>query len=136
MTISGDKPLSLRIDLDPESRIGPGKIELLEKVIALGSISAAGRAMNMSYRRAWELIEAINVMCGSPAVEARAGGEKGGGARVTPLGHAIVTRYRAIEKAAALAAEPELQALRREIASAARRHARGATAPKGDGETR
>jgi molybdate transport repressor ModE-like protein len=45
--------LSVRIDLDPESRIGPGKIQLLEKIEACGSISAAGRAMDMSYKRAW-----------------------------------------------------------------------------------
>ena len=49
--------LSLRIDLDSGGRIGPGKIALLEQVATLGSISAAGRALGMSYRRAWELLD-------------------------------------------------------------------------------
>jgi hypothetical protein len=52
--------LSLRIDLSPEGRIGPGKIQLLENIRSCGSISAAGRAMNMSYKRAWDLVDEIN----------------------------------------------------------------------------
>ncbi len=60
--------LSLRIDLDPGGRIGPGKIELLEKIAAFGSISAAGRAMDMSYRRAWELVEELNTIFGKPDI--------------------------------------------------------------------
>ena len=55
--------LSVRIDLDTEARIGPGKIQLLENIRACGSISAAGRAMNMSYRRAWKLVDEINHIC-------------------------------------------------------------------------
>ena len=52
--------LSVRIDLDAEGRIGPGKIQLLENIHACGSISAAGRAMDMSYKRAWDLVDEIN----------------------------------------------------------------------------
>ena len=63
--------LSVRIDLDTEGRIGPGKIQLLEKIQEFGSISAAGRAMNMSYKRAWDLVDEINRLCrqacGEPA---------------------------------------------------------------------
>src|SRR6185295_5307090 len=55
--------LSLRIDLDDEGRIGPGKIRLLENIRQFGSISAAGRAMDMSYKRAWDLVDEINRMC-------------------------------------------------------------------------
>jgi len=55
--------LSVRIDLDAEGRIGPGKIQLLEKIQEFGSISAAGRAMNMSYKRAWDLVDEINRIC-------------------------------------------------------------------------
>ena len=55
--------LSVRIDLDAEGRIGPGKIQLLEKIHACGSISAAGRAMDMSYKRAWDLVDEINRIC-------------------------------------------------------------------------
>lgn len=107
--------LSLRIDLVPSGRIGPGKIELLEKIAAFGSISAAGRAMGMSYRRAWELVEEINTMFGQPVIERKAGGRHGGGARLTTVGLTLVTRFRAIEQAAAEAASGHLSALQAEV---------------------
>jgi molybdate transport system regulatory protein len=108
--------LSLRIDLDPGGRIGPGKIELLESIAALGSISAAGRAMDMSYRRAWTLVEEVNAIFGRPAVESQAGGRRGGGARLTALGVALVSGFRAVERAAAEAAAEHLAALQGEVA--------------------
>ncbi len=52
--------LSIRLDLGDGARIGPGKVRLLEEIARAGSISAAGRALGMSYRRAWELVEALN----------------------------------------------------------------------------
>ena len=107
--------LSLRIELEPEGRIGPGKIELLEKIEALGSISAAGRAMAMSYRRAWDLVEELNALFGKPVVERQVGGRNGGGASLTALGHTLVTRFRAVEAAAALVATEHLAALQAEI---------------------
>jgi molybdate transport system regulatory protein len=110
--------LSIRIDFGPELRVGPGKIALLEQIAALGSISAGGRAMDMSYRRAWELIEELNTIFGKPVVESRSGGKKGGGATLTPLGLALISRYRAMERAAAAATEPHLVALAAEIAKA------------------
>ncbi len=113
--------LSIRIDFGPELRIGPGKIALLEQIAALGSISAGGRALDMSYRRAWELIEDLNKVFGQPVVESRSGGKKGGGATLTPLGLSLVTRYRAMERAAEAAAESHLKALEDEIRLAARK---------------
>jgi molybdate transport system regulatory protein len=110
--------LSIRIDFGPDLRVGPGKIALLEQIAALGSISAGGRAMDMSYRRAWELIEELNIIFGKPVVESRSGGKKGGGATLTPLGLALISRYRAMERAAAAATEPHLTALAAEIAKA------------------
>jgi molybdate transport system regulatory protein len=77
--------LSIRVDLAPLGAVGPGKIRLLEFVDETGSISAAGRAMNMSYRRAWLLIDELNRLFKSPLVAARTGGEAGGGAELTPL---------------------------------------------------
>ncbi len=108
--------LLLRIDLYPAGRIGPGKIELLEKIEALGSISAAGRAMAMSYRRAWELVEELNAVFGQPVVERQVGGRNGGGARLTALGRRLVAHFRAIEAAAMQAAGEHLAALQAEIA--------------------
>jgi hypothetical protein len=66
--------LSVRIDLDTEGRIGPGKIALLENIREHGSISAAGRAMDMSYKRAWDLVDEINRICRQAAVERQTGG--------------------------------------------------------------
>jgi molybdate transport system regulatory protein len=107
--------LSLRIDLDDEGRIGPGKIQLLENIQQCGSIAAAGRAMDMSYKRAWDLVDEINRMCRQPAVERQTGGKNGGGAALTPFGLSLVARYRKIERDAASAVRKELQALRSDI---------------------
>ena len=108
--------LSVRIDLEPEGRIGPGKIQLLENIDSCGSISAAGRAMDMSYKRAWDLVDEINRICRQTAVEPQTGGKNGGGAVLTPFGATLVKRYRKIERDAATAVRKELQALRGEIA--------------------
>ena len=108
--------LSLRIDFGPGRRIGPGKIALLEKIAEFGSISASGRALGMSYRKAWDLIEDLNGVFGAPVVASRAGGSRGGGAALTPLGHTLVSRYRAMEREAAAAVAPHLEALTRDAA--------------------
>ena len=107
--------LSLRIDLDPEGRIGPGKIELLEHIAAFGSISAGARRMSMSYKHAWGLVEEMNALFGKPVIAAQKGGPGGGGVELTTVGLAVVTRYRAIERAALAAAEPHLAALQKEL---------------------
>ena len=118
MPKSSVKPLpslSVRIDLAPEGRIGPGKIQLLENIREHGSISAAGRAMEMSYKRAWDLVDEINRICRQAAVEPQTGGKNGGGSVLTPFGVSLVKRYRKVERDAASAVRKELQALRSEI---------------------
>ena len=107
--------LSLRIDLDPEGRIGPGKIALLEAIGAAGSISAGARALEMSYKRAWDLVDEMNLIFGKHVVAAKTGGRKGGGATLTPFGETLVSRFRAIEAAAHDAAREHMQALQAEI---------------------
>jgi molybdate transport system regulatory protein len=104
--------LSLRIDL-PQGRIGPGKIDLLEAIDREGSISAAGRALGMSYKRAWDLVASLNQVAGAPVVAASTGGPRGGGAALTDAGRAMVADYRAIERAATRAAAPLLRTLLR-----------------------
>ena len=103
--------LTIRIDLSERGAIGPGKIRLLELVGESGSISAAGRAMKMSYRRAWMLIDNLNRCFRSPVVETQLGGTRGGGAVLSALGHDVIARYRAIERAAAKATATQLAAL-------------------------
>jgi len=110
--------LSLRINLDPDGRIGPGKIELLEQIAAFGSISAGARQMNMSYKHAWDLVEEMNRIFGKLVVAAKTGGRRGGGAELTQVGLAVVSRFRAIERAAEAAAGQHIAALQATIDSA------------------
>ncbi len=106
-----DTHLSIRIDLASGNRIGPGKIALLEAIRATGSISAAARAIGMSYRRAWLLVDEINHALAEPAVKAETGGARGGGAVVTPTGERVVDLYRTIEVQARTAADDEFRAI-------------------------
>jgi len=109
--------LSIRVDLDSGARIGPGKVAVLEEIARSGSISAAGRALKISYRRTWELVEDLNATLGAPVVHTAAGGSGGGGATLTELGQAVVMRYRAIEADCAVAARKHLTALNRAVRS-------------------
>ncbi len=89
--------LSIRVDLSPSAAIGPGKIRLLELIEETGSISAAGRAMNMSYRRAWLLLDELNRIFREPVATTAHGGRAGGGASLTPFGKRVVEGYRKME---------------------------------------
>ena len=88
---------AIKIDFGTEVRLGPGKVRLLELIAETGSISAAARQMEMSYRRAWLLIDEVNSIFGNPVVETATGGTGGGGAKITPLGEAVVAAFRDIE---------------------------------------
>jgi molybdate transport system regulatory protein len=111
-----DHRLSIRVDLAGGVRIGPGKVALLEEIARTGSISAAGRALRMSYRRAWDLVEELNRTFGRPVVTTAAGGPGGGGASLTAAGEAVIGEYRAIEAAAEAAARRHVAALARACA--------------------
>jgi hypothetical protein len=82
--LMAETQVSIRIDLDTGGRIGPGKIALLEAISKTGSITAAARSINMSYRRAWLLVDDINKLLIEPAVTAKTGGSGGGHAILTP----------------------------------------------------
>ena len=103
--------LHLRVVLPGGVVIGPGRADLLQAVREHGSISAAGRAIGMSYKRAWELIEAVNACFQAPLIEASAGGRAGGGTRLTAAGEAVLASYRRIETAAAGATAEEQREL-------------------------
>lgn len=103
--------LTLRIDLGAAGAIGPGKIRLLELIGETGSISAAGRAMGMSYRQAWLLIDSLNSLFHEPATETLSGGIRGGGADLTPFGRTLIRTYRDIEAAAGKSVTEELASL-------------------------
>lgn len=104
--------LRLRIVFGPGAMLGPGKADLLEGIDRAGSISAAGRAMGMSYKRAWTLVEEVNRLFGAPLVASSRGGAQGGGARLTETGQAVLAHYRRIEDRLAVAGADDLAALR------------------------
>jgi molybdate transport system regulatory protein len=103
--------LTLRVDLGGERAIGPGKIRLLEAIRETGSITKAGNALGMSYRRAWLLVDDMNNCFREPVVAARAGGSHGGGAALTPFGTRLIDQYRAIEAEAHSATASRLREL-------------------------
>ncbi len=103
--------LHLRVVLADGVVLGPGRADLLQAIRDHGSISAAGRAIGMSYKRAWDLAEAVNNRFGTPLIDTSAGGVAGGGTRLTATGEAVLAAYRRIETAAAEAAGQEIRAL-------------------------
>lgn len=108
---AGRIDLKLRLMHGDEIAMGPGKADLLDAIGRTGSISAAARAMGMSYRRAWLLVDVMNNSFGAPLVRSAAGGSQGGGAGVTEMGKEVLTRYRAMQAAAAQAAASHADAL-------------------------
>ena len=117
--------LTLRVDLGEDRAIGPGKIRLLEAIRDTGSITKAGIALGMSYRRAWLLVDDMNNCFREPVIAAQAGGSHGGGAALTPFGMKLIDQYRAIEAEAHSATAARLGELK-----AACRGASEATPPK------
>ncbi|WP_109806452.1 winged helix-turn-helix domain-containing protein [Sphingosinithalassobacter portus] len=86
--------LKIQIYAGPDIAFGPGKAALLEAIDRTGSISAAARALGMSYRRAWLLVDTCNRCFAAPLVETI----PGGGASVTERGWAVLNSYRALER--------------------------------------
>ena len=95
--------------------MGPGKAELIARIGETGSISAAARAMGMSYRRAWQLVEALNQDFRQPVIATAIGGTRGGGARVTPFGERLLARFRAMEHKASAAIAADLRRFSAEL---------------------
>ncbi|MBN46735.1 MULTISPECIES: winged helix-turn-helix domain-containing protein [unclassified Methylophaga] len=107
--------VKIRLHLNDKIALGPGKADLLEAIIQNGSISAAGRAMNMSYKRAWDLVNTMNESFVQPIVTTAKGGSHGGGAEVTELGKQVLTQYRLAQLCAEQAIEDEMLTLSNQI---------------------
>jgi len=122
--------LTIRIDFDDGTALGPGKVRLLELVAETGSIRKAAAGMKMSYRRAWLLLKALDDMFGRPLASTATGGKEGGGARLTPLGRAVVARYRVIERAASATAKRDLKFLVSALSSREKQRAAAAKRPR------
>ena len=109
--------LHLRLDFGGERSLGPGKVQLLELVEETGSISAAGRALKMSYRRAWTKIDEVNRMFRQPLVIAQIGGNGGGGTMPTKAGASVIQAYRDMEKrTGSVALSDDIRALVKRLA--------------------
>jgi molybdate transport system regulatory protein len=115
-----DVRLTVRVDFGSAGAIGPGKIRLLEAIHRTGSISQAGRALRMSYRRAWLLVDDLNRSFREPVVATQPGGMRGGGAAVTSFGRELIKTYRSIETRATTATKRQLHNLEDALRTRAR----------------
>ncbi len=113
--------LTVRVDFGSDRALGPGKIRLLEAIAETGSISQAGRLLDMSYRRAWLLVDDMNRCFRIPVVTTQPGGAQGGGAALTLFGQNLIDNYRAIEKQAMAAVKPQLHDLESALRNRTRR---------------
>lgn len=101
--------LMLRILAEDHPAMGPGKAQLVELIDATGSISAAAREIGMSYRRAWQLVDALNASFREPVVVTAIGGKRGGGAVITAFGRELIKRFRAMEDQASAAIAADIE---------------------------
>ena len=102
----------LRVTLSETAYLGPGRADLLEGIAATGSISAAGKAMGMSYKRAWGLVQALNTGFGMLLVESSRGGATQGGATLTEAGRTVLAHYRGMQQKTGAAIAEDVAALR------------------------
>jgi molybdate transport system regulatory protein len=113
--VAGDGALRIKLQLfcGNERALGPGRADVLEAIDRVGSISGAGRALGMSYRYTWLLVDGMNRCFEDRVVETATGGTGRGGARLTDTGRAVLSAYRALEEDLRRASEGEaLAALR------------------------
>ena len=97
--------ITARVIAKGERAFGPGKADLLERIASEGSICKAAKAMEMSYSRAWQLVDAMNTSFRKPLVESSTGGKKGGGAVLTRAGEEVLSLFRKMEEKLAADAE-------------------------------
>ena len=103
--------IRLRLDFGDRLVLGPGKADLLQGIAELGSISAAGRRMKMSYKRAWSLVEEMNAAFAQPLVGSNRGGAGGGGAALTEAGRAVLAQFRGLETMLATDGQDRIRAI-------------------------
>ncbi|WP_404480846.1 winged helix-turn-helix domain-containing protein [Novosphingobium sp. BL-52-GroH] len=112
MTAPPRLKIKIQIHCGGEIAMGPGKADLLDAIRQHGSISAAGRAMTMSYRRAWLLVDVMNRCWDGPLVHTAPGRSSNSGARLTDLGESVLAHYRALQDGISAASRgPDYDAL-------------------------
>ena len=113
----GHRPDSfIRVHVARTNAIGPGKADLLQVVAETGSIAEAARRLDMSYRRAWSLVKALNNSFSAPLIETRKGGPAGGSAALTATGQEVLTLYRTMERKATKAVSSDIAAFNKLLA--------------------
>ena len=113
----------LRIDFDDLHSVGPGKIALLERMRDCGSLSQAARELDMSYRRAWQLLDSLNTSFNEPVIVTSVGGKGGGGSEITPVGLALIDTFRALEAEVTTLAQRHFKPLRTRVEPVSTRRA-------------
>lgn len=108
--------IKIRIYQNDKVALGPGKAELLDSIMQNGSISAAARAMDMSYKRAWDLVNTMNESFAKPIVVTAKGGSHGGGAEVTEFGQQMLKQYYQAQEKAEQAIKDEMLRLSQQLA--------------------
>jgi len=108
--------VKLRLVLEPGTAMGPGKAEILKGVKETGSITAAGRRLGMSYKRAWQLVDSMNHDFVEPLVRTSKGGQSGGGASLTALGEQVLECYLSMVTKTEKAIARELRQLKKAVA--------------------
>jgi len=119
----------LRLYLTPDRPLGPGKIQILESIHSTGSITETARAMKMSYRSAWLLVDSMNSLFRKPVVNTTLGGRGGGSATLTEMGAEVIRHYRAMERATRRAIAKDLASLERRLRVVSRRTRKRAPRP-------
>ena len=109
--------IKVRIDFDNAHAVGPGKIALLERMRDTGSLSQAARELDMSYRRAWQLLDSLNTSFNQPVIVTSVGGKGGGGSEITDLGRELINTYRALEEEMTERAQQCFKPLRSQVAA-------------------
>src|ERR1700754_5346095 len=94
----GDLGASLTLQRGALARVGIGRVALIEAIGELGSISAAAKRLGLSYKGAWDVVQALNNLFDTPLIEAAPGGRSGGAAVVTARGQAVVTAFRRVQE--------------------------------------
>jgi molybdate transport system regulatory protein len=107
--------VKVRIDFDDAHAVGPGKIALLERMRDCGSLSQAARELDMSYRRAWQLLDSLNTSFNEPVIVTSIGGKGGGGSEITTFGLELIDAYRALEKEMTTRAQQFFKSLRTQV---------------------
>ena len=110
----------LRVKFSDDFYMGPGRADLMQGIAETGSITAAGKRMDMSYKRAWSLVQALNEGFGAPLVEASRGGAAQGGAHLTADGQFVLEHYRAMQAAARQAIDNDFVTVQRRLGDIAK----------------